>query len=123
MLAAMERHGIRKTEPKSEEFDYDLLKAVPQMGPEVTTPAAGARKLQRMLYELSGRARAFRRGAKHSTLLLNPDLNVPRYQTAVDIHLMPGSYYTDRAEDDVTAGAIYDPASTCSRWGQWAPTT
>ena len=51
MLAAMERHGIRKTEPKSEEFDYDLLKAVPQMGPEVTTPAAGARKLQRMLYD------------------------------------------------------------------------
>ena len=26
MLAAMERHGIRKTEPKSEKFDYDLLK-------------------------------------------------------------------------------------------------
>ena len=82
---------------------------------------SGESVAHRRFDELSGRARAFRRGAKHSTLLLNPDLNVPRYQTAVVIHLMPGSYYTDRAEDDVTAGAIYDPGVYMFAMGSMGP--
>jgi ubiquinone/menaquinone biosynthesis C-methylase UbiE len=42
------------------------------------------------------------------SLTLDPSIEVPRYVTASDIHLMPGSYYTERAENDVSQGALYD---------------
>ncbi len=48
------------------------------------------------------------RGNKKGSLRLNPDVTMPRYLTAVDIHFTPGSYYTDMADDDVSAGARYD---------------
>ena len=32
----------------------------------------------------------------------------PRYQTAVDIHCMPGSYHGQERPGDVSAGANYD---------------
>lgn len=51
---------------------------------------------------LAGRRR--RRGS----LRLDDALRVPRYHTAVDIHLQPGGYHTGFAADDVAAGAIYD---------------
>ncbi len=75
----------------------------------------------RRIDELTGRARAIRSGARYSTLRLDPAVAVPRYQSAVDIHLMPGSYYTDRAADDVTAGAIYDPGVYMFAMGSMGP--
>lgn len=42
------------------------------------------------------------------SLTLDPDLEVPRYHTALDIHLQPGGYHTDFVDDDVTAGALYE---------------
>lgn len=42
------------------------------------------------------------------TLELDATLTVPRYHTAVDIHIQPGGYHTDFTEDDVTAGALYE---------------
>ena len=71
--------------------------------------------------ELSDRARTIRAKAKHTTLRLDPSLPIPRYQSAVDIHLMPGSYYTERADDDVTAGAIYDPGVYMFAMGSMGP--
>ena len=71
--------------------------------------------------ELSDRARTIRAKAKHTTLRLDPSLQIPRYQSAVDIHLMPGSYYTERANDDVTAGAIYDPGVYMFAMGSMGP--
>ncbi len=44
------------------------------------------------------------------TLELDPDLELPRYITAVDIHCQPGGYTTDHHDDDIAAGAIYDRA-------------
>lgn len=41
------------------------------------------------------------------SLRLDPDLEIPRYHTALDIHLQPGGYHTDFASDDVCAGALY----------------
>lgn len=38
----------------------------------------------------------------------NPDLEMPRYIEAVDIHAMPGNFHTEIREDDVYAGALYD---------------
>jgi ubiquinone/menaquinone biosynthesis C-methylase UbiE len=39
---------------------------------------------------------------------LDPDLKMPAYHTAYDIHLQPGGYHTEQAEGDIAAGAIYD---------------
>ncbi len=52
-------------------------------------------------------AKRLARGRRGS-LRTNPDLVVPRYHTAADIHLQPGGYHTDFAADDVAAGAVYD---------------
>jgi SAM-dependent methyltransferase len=42
------------------------------------------------------------------TVRTNPDLKIPRYIDAVDIHAMPGNFHTEIREDDVYAGALYD---------------
>ena len=39
---------------------------------------------------------------------LDPTLDVPRYNSEIDIHCMPGGYHTEIAADDVFAGALYD---------------
>ncbi|WP_299592271.1 class I SAM-dependent methyltransferase [uncultured Microbulbifer sp.] len=41
-------------------------------------------------------------------LQLDPALPLPRYVSAVDIHCMPGCYYTEYCEDDVSVAANYD---------------
>ena len=46
--------------------------------------------------------------ADRQRLQLDPKLRPPRYLTAVDHHCMPGSYYTERLEQDVSAAANYD---------------
>jgi len=62
--------------------------------------------LDRERDDLQARARRNEKGK--GTLRLDPNLALPRYVTAVDIHCMPGNYTTDIAPDDVTAGALYD---------------
>lgn len=42
------------------------------------------------------------------SLTLDPDLEMPAYLTAVDIHCMAGSYHGETGKNDVTAGAVYD---------------
>jgi SAM-dependent methyltransferase len=42
------------------------------------------------------------------SLRLDPALALPDYFTKVDIHVMPGSFHKELAEDDVYAGAVYD---------------
>lgn len=41
------------------------------------------------------------------SLELDPDLQIPRYHTAVDIHIQPGGYHTEFTAHDLAAGAIY----------------
>jgi hypothetical protein len=62
---------------------------------------------ERELPELIGRARKIAKKAK-GTLQLDPNLVVPRYHTAADIHLQPGGYHSDFTADDVAMGAVYD---------------
>lgn len=58
------------------------------------------------------RRREFTRHAdgrgRRGSLRLDPLLQIPRYHSAVDIHLQPGGYHTDFCPDDTSAGAIYD---------------
>jgi ubiquinone/menaquinone biosynthesis C-methylase UbiE len=60
----------------------------------------------RQLDELDGKARQYNEG--RDTLELDPAVEVPRYQSAVDIHCMPGSYHGEERPGDVSAGANYD---------------
>lgn len=53
-------------------------------------------------------AKADKLNAGKDTLELNPEVEVPRYQAAVDIHCMPGSYHGEERPGDVSAGANYD---------------
>jgi ubiquinone/menaquinone biosynthesis C-methylase UbiE len=46
--------------------------------------------------------------ARYGSLTLDPALDLPRYVTATDIHLMPGNYHTEWAKDDASQGALYD---------------
>lgn len=64
-----------------------------------------------------------RRSGKSTTgsLVLDPTLQVPRYHTAVDIHLQPGGYHSDFVADDVAAGAIYDLGLNIYSHGMMGP--
>jgi ubiquinone/menaquinone biosynthesis C-methylase UbiE len=65
------------------------------------------------------------KGAKHAkragSVRLDPELVVPRYHTAADIHLQPGGYHSDYASDDVAAGAIYDKGINLYMGGALGP--
>jgi ubiquinone/menaquinone biosynthesis C-methylase UbiE len=66
----------------------------------------GRAMVLRQLDELDARARQYNVGRE--TLALDPAVEVPRYQAAVDIHCMPGSYHGEERPGDVSAGANYD---------------
>lgn len=59
--------------------------------------------------------------AKLGTLTLNPDLEIPAYHTAIDIHCMPGGYHSEFCENDVAQGAIYDRAVYLYAMGRMGP--
>lgn len=40
------------------------------------------------------------------SLRLNSDLQIPRYVSALDVHLMPGCFHTEHTTDDVAQGAV-----------------
>ncbi len=42
------------------------------------------------------------------SLALDPSLQIPKYHTAVDVHIQPGAYHTEFTDDDVAAGALYE---------------
>ena len=70
----------------------------------------------RQLDELDAKARQYNEG--RDTLRLDPAVAVPRYQTAVDIHCMPGSYHGEVRPGDVSAGANYDSGMFATTGGQ-----
>lgn len=42
------------------------------------------------------------------SLRLDPELAIPPYHLAADIHIQPGAYHTEYTADDVAAGVIYE---------------
>lgn len=66
----------------------------------------GRQMVLRQLDELDGRAAQY--NAARDTLVLDDSAEVPRYQRAVDIHCMPGSYHGEERPGDASAGANYD---------------
>ena len=47
-------------------------------------------------------------GRSKGSLTLKPDFEVPRYVSAIDVHLMAGNYDGEYEADDLAAGALYD---------------
>ena len=75
---------------------------------------------ERQLPELIDTFRSIRDevGEGKGSLRLNPDLPIPPYLTAVDIHSQPGCYHTEQADtDDVAAGAIFETGIQAYGWG------
>ncbi|MEP1421090.1 MAG: class I SAM-dependent methyltransferase [Erythrobacter sp.] len=60
----------------------------------------------RQLEDLIGKVEALNEGSNR--LVLDSSVETPRYQAAVDIHCMPGSYHGEERPNDISAGANYD---------------
>jgi SAM-dependent methyltransferase len=54
-------------------------------------------------------------------LRLNPNLPIPEYVSAADIHLMPGGYHQSLFDGDVSQGALYDRGLYLYIGGQCGP--
>lgn len=81
--------------------------------------SASQHPVQRKLGDLVEKAKAT--GATRGSLRLDPDLEIPRYHQAVDIHCQPGGYHTEVTDDDVAPGAIYDRGVFIYAMGQMGP--
>lgn len=105
-----QRHGrdpdsaTEVVELMRESFYYRSANLLGRTAQEMVWDTVGE-SVERQLDELNARAQL-----KHSkgSLTLHPELQMPRYLQAVDIHVMPGNFHTDRSSDDVYAGALYD---------------
>lgn len=68
---------------------------------------AVAEGIERQLPALVEKAKGVReRPNKLGSLSLDSSVQVPRYNSEVDIHCKPGGYHTEVVEDDVLAGAV-----------------
>ena len=111
-----DRHEIRKAmevEPYNQV--WNALRRTTQ---ELMFDSIGE-SVERQLPDLIGRAKTL--NARIGTLTLDPDLEIPRYHTAVDIHCKPGGYHTELAADDVFAGAEYDRSYNLFAMGASGP--
>ena len=57
--------------------------------------------------------------AKKGSLTLNSALPLPKSVTGIDVHLSPGAYHEERADNDVSAGAVYDNSIDVFAFGQF----
>ncbi|MEO0577018.1 MAG: class I SAM-dependent methyltransferase [Pseudomonadota bacterium] len=57
---------------------------------------------------LDSQFEALSAAAAQGSLTLNAELEIPRYMSAVDVHLMPGNYDGREAAQTVLPGAVYD---------------
>ena len=104
-----DRHEVRRV--MRDEPYYQTWSALQRTSQEMmweSVSSSVARQLPNIV------TRANQNGAEPGSLLgsltLDPDLPIPAYHTAVDIHCQPGGYHTELGQDDVAAGAIYDRA-------------
>lgn len=83
---------------------YQVVRPAIERSRSITAPKGGSKR---------------RRGG--ARLHLDPRLQVPRSVSAVDVHLMPGSYSAEYADDDAGMGAVYDARLRISTFGVFGP--
>ena len=64
--------------------------------------------VERNAEDLNRRAKTMAEHPTTGSLELDPNFEVPRYVSDIDVHLMPGCYHTEYAQDDVSMAAVYD---------------
>jgi SAM-dependent methyltransferase len=75
--------------------------------------------VERQIDELVERAKP---GANDlGSVRLDPEMQIPDYIQAVDIHTMPGNFHTELGEGDVLAGALYDRGAYVFAYGSRGP--
>lgn len=100
------RHEVRRL--LGQNGYYQMASSLKRTAQEMMFDSVGE-NVERELGPLIDKARRISKTNKIGSLRLNPELDIPRYHTAVDIHCMPGGYHSEIApQDDVYAGALYD---------------
>ena len=100
-----DRHEVRSV--MQDEPYYQMWSTLLRTSQEMMWDSVNV-SVERQLPQL--RERAATNGNALGSLTLNPNLAIPSYHTAVDIHCQPGGYHTELGQDDVAAGATYDRA-------------
>jgi ubiquinone/menaquinone biosynthesis C-methylase UbiE len=98
-----DRHDIRRAMNQN---DWHRMWSALKRNSMEMRQHAGRQLVLSNLDMLDAQARQFNEGA--ATLELSDTVGPPPYQTAVDIHCMPGSYHGEERPGDVSAGANYD---------------
>ena len=99
---------------------YRMWSSLRRTGMEMRQQAGRALVL-RQIESLRDRARVLNESCPQ-TLQLDPSVEVPRYQSELDNHCMPGSYFAQYIDDDVSAAANYDAgmfATTTGLFGRY----
>lgn len=109
-------HEIRQV--MDEEPNYRWMGALKRTSQEMLWDSV-ITSIERQLPTLMERAKD--RSQPLGSLTINPDFVVPAYQTAVDIHCMPGSYHSEFSEDDIAIGALYDRGTYLYATGMLGP--
>jgi len=97
------RHEVRRLMERQPY--YRMWSALKRTSQEMLWDAVNT-SVERQLPTLVERAKD--KESPRGSLALDPELEIPPYQTAVDIHCMPGGYHSEWVEGDITAGATYD---------------
>lgn len=109
--AFVAKHGREPVSPREakqamdDNFYYRGANIIGRAAQELVWDVVGE-SIERQIDTLNAIAKA--KPGDLGTVRTDPDLNMPRYMNAVDIHVMPGNFHTELSEDDVLAGALYD---------------
>jgi ubiquinone/menaquinone biosynthesis C-methylase UbiE len=75
--------------------------------------------VDRNMEELNDRAHKLRESQDvGGTLTLDPGIEIPRSVSSIDVHLFPGSYHSEYADNDASTGALYDNTSNVFAFDQ-----
>lgn len=111
-----DRHEIRKA--MMEDVYYGLWGSLFRTSQEMSWDCV-LTSVERQLPDLIDASKS--NGGALGSLELDPAVEVPGYLRAVDFHSMPGGYHREFAEDDVSAGALYDRGAYLYSMGAWGP--
>jgi len=78
----------------------------------------GSQMVERQLPDLITAASA---NTALGSLTLDPNITMPRYLAAQDVHLCRGGYHRERVPDDLSVGAVYDRVISVHSMGSQGP--
>jgi ubiquinone/menaquinone biosynthesis C-methylase UbiE len=119
--APVNRHEVRRA-MEQEEFNQ-VWGALRRTTQELMFDSIGE-SVERLAGDLMNRAEGLTKptnSRRQGSLALDPSLDIPRYQTAVDIHCKPGGYHSELTQEDLFAGAEYDRSYNLFAMGASGP--